>query len=147
MSGLQVVHFVWHLPSVVVGPGCCCCLTTVCVVWWRLACSLESIGLGWWMEWASWCSTEVEGRVWRDRPLSTAEEGNPRFPRRRPFCPLCPIVSTSSLMYRCVLLCASGHCRHVFMSVVWAWERVTARHRGGHRGPSTYIKLDSEAPE
>jgi hypothetical protein len=112
--------------SVVFGPGYCC-RPTVCVVWRRPACSLESVGLGWWwMVWASWCSTEMEGRVWRDRPLSMAEEGNPRFPRQRPFRPLCPIGSTSWSMYCRVLPRASGHRGRVFAGVVRAWERVTA---------------------
>ena len=120
--------------SIIFRPRCCCCLTTMCVVWQCLACSLKSIGLGWWMEWASWCSTEVEGQVWCNCPLSTTEEGNPRFPRRRPFRPLCPIVSTSLLMYHCVLPHASGHHGHVFMGVVWAWEHITTHHLVATRG-------------
>jgi hypothetical protein len=54
------------------------------------------------------------------------------------FRPFCLIVNTSSTMYCRVLPRASGHRERVFAGVVRAWERVTARHRGGHQGPSTF---------
>ena len=66
--------------------------------------------------------------MWHNCPLSTAEEGNPRFPRWCPFRLLCPIMSTSLSMYCHVLLCTSGHRGRVFMGVVWVWECVTMRH-------------------